>query len=83
LHHFTSIEAAAKIAKEGIAAGKGIFGAGVYGSSVESSAAATLMGARSVEASIAFSTQGLTVTRTLIPGAFRVKGSVPLINIVK
>ena len=83
LYHFTSKEAAIIIGNKGISSSAGLFGSGVYGSSVNSAAAAKLMGARSVESSVAFSTKGLNVGRTLIPGAFRVKGSVSASNLLQ
>lgn len=62
LYHFTSAEAAASIAADGtINAGAGLFGTGVYGSSVLSPTAATLMGAGATDAAIAIPTAGLTV----------------------
>ncbi len=77
LHHFTSTTAAAAIRASGtLRAGGGLFGRGVYGSKWASGFVAKLMGAGSVEASISFSTKGLSVARTLVPGTFRVIGDV-------
>jgi RHS repeat-associated protein len=82
LYHFTSTETATEIRAQGlIRVGTqriGVFGRGVYASRWDSPIAAKLMGARSVETSISFSTRGLSVSRTLIPGAFRVRGNVPI-----
>lgn len=82
LYHFTSLGASASIAQTGLRASPGLFGTGAYGSSINSGFAATLMGAASTETSIAFSTIGLRVAPTLIPGAFRVIGNVPVSNLL-
>jgi len=86
LYHFTSAAGAAGIAaageitaSTGLAEGGGaIFGSGVYASAPQIPIIATLMGASSTEAVVPISTQGLTVYRTLIPGAFRIIGNVPI-----
>ena len=79
LYHFTSAAAAASIAADGtITAGSGLFGTGVYASSVLSPTAATLMGAGATDAAIAIPTAGLTVTPTLIPGSFVISVNVTL-----
>ena len=84
LYHFTTAEAAGAIAEGGINAGSGfqLFGPGVYASSINSPLAAQVMGAASVESSVAFSTQGLNVVPTLWPGAFRVIGNVPVSSLL-
>ena len=76
LYHFTSAEAGAAIQASGtIYPGGGLFGSGVYGSAFNSPAAATLMGARSVQAVIAFSGAGAVASAWgpfVMPGAYRV-----------
>lgn len=81
LYHFTSARSAAAIYESGMimesAAGiRGIYGTGVYATAFNSAGWATLSGAASTEAVVAFSTQGLRVVPTFWPGTFRVLGGV-------
>ncbi|WP_245626958.1 hypothetical protein [Gynuella sunshinyii] len=79
LTHFTSSAAAASIYGDGvISTAGGLYGSGVYASAFSSRIYATLQGAKSTEAAITFSTQGLNVAPTFFPGTFRILGPVVL-----
>ncbi len=79
LTHFTSSAAAASIYADGaISTAGGLYGSGVYASAFSSRIYATLQGARSTEAAITFSIQGLNIAPTFFPGTFRVLGPVVL-----
>ncbi len=78
LYHFTSFEAAAAILEDGVinVGVRNAYGEGVYLTRFANPLIASLQGAASTEAIIEVETEGLQVVRTMVPGTFRVVGSV-------
>jgi hypothetical protein len=78
LYHFTSVANAAGIAESGVirASARGVYGSGVYFTSLNSAGYATVSGAASTQSVIVVPAVGLRVTATPWPFTFRVPAAV-------
>ncbi len=78
LYHFTSLQNSRSISKDKVIhKSLGHHGVGVYATRFKSPLIATLQRARSTEVAFEIPTQGMSISRTWIPGTFRINNDVP------